>query len=180
MGNMMQRANYVNTEPSSCPSKVFGKIAMDAPLATQHRTVIINACPYVEADKDMRDAIILFNERLYMVDRQISIEIILDVAMFYTTYAQLLTLPSQHGKYRTNTVTVSLRELMDTRKRIFAKLEELSIKVSSIWAESAYAVIVEKMHGSLTSCTAALWHKHGFHEAVEMYYPCSSDPSFDR
>ena len=137
----------------------FTKMSRDA----YDREAILVAIPYVDADREMSGAISLYEERLSDIDLDISRELVKSISLFYITYARLLTRGGQQG--------VMMRLLMDTRRGIIDKLEELKLKVARVQSEPAYDVIVFKMKSSLTSCTSALWHKHGYREAIEMYYP---------
>lgn len=144
---------------------------MEAPLASQHREAILRSIPYIDADLDMREALYLFEERFYDIDVQVSQELVLNLSLFYLTYARLLT--SVSGNDHKNA-----RILMDTRKKIFESLDEISLKVAWIHNEPGFKSIIDKIHASLNTCTAALWHKHGYREAIEMYYPRPHEPDY--
>lgn len=175
MGNAISELNNKNAKTrqisdlsKNATSLLFKRISMEANLASQHRDAILRSIPYIEVDGDMREAMYLYNEHFYDVDIQISQIFVLNVSMFYLTYAKMLT--STIGNDH-----VSARLLMDTRKKIFDNLEELSLKVSWIYNDQAYKVVINKVRGALTSCTSALWHKHGYKEAIEMYYPMADE-----
>ena len=146
---------------------VFSRVALEAPMSSQHRIILIEAVKYVDADASIREALLLFNERLFDVDKQVSYDVIIGIATFFVTYARVLI--NGDGER-------DVRVLLDTRKAIFAKLAELDLKVSYIHAESAYEALTTSLRAALTSCMAALWAKHGYVEAVEMYRPLPHFP----
>ena len=161
--------------PQVSALKIFGRIALDCPLASQHRACLQQAIQFVDADKLMREALLLYEERLYDIDKQVSCDIVILIAMFYVTYARLLTTNSdENTETKRAERSASLRSLLDARRQIFDKLSELELKVVTIHLESAYHFVISSIQGALTSCMVALWHKHGFLEAIEMYRPMPS------
>jgi hypothetical protein len=148
-------------------AKVFAHVSLDSPLASQQRETILRAIPFVDADPRMRNALLAFDDRLYRVDRGLSQEIVINIASFYVMYAQLLTqptIPDARGN-------PDLRLLMDTRLKITKLLEELKLKAAHVNSEPAYNGIIDSVTACLFSCTSALWDKHRYRQAIEMYNP---------
>ena len=145
---------------------VFHRIAMSSSLSLTHRDSLTRAKAYVDADVPLRNALVVFNERLYDVDQQLSAHLILDIASFYLLYARLLVAPTTADVSK-----VDVEDLVALRTRIFRTVDELPLKVATMHGEPAYRILREAVRASLTSCTAALWHKHGVREAIAMYYP---------
>ena len=152
--------------------KILSRLALEVPLASQHRATILQAIKYVDADGDMRDAIILFDQRFYAIDVSLSIDVYVNISTFYTVYADILTRKKDSDDAY---VGVRLATLLDVRRQIFDKLAELDLKVARIKAEPAYGAILDLVRGATTSCLAALWHKHGQKEAISMYYPTAAN-----
>ena len=154
--------------------EMFNKLVMDAPLAFQHRQSLLASAPYIESDESMSSALTLFNERFYEIDRQVSCDVNLSVAQFYVLYVRLLT----DDKKEHDPTTDSLLEfLMDKRRTVIDRLDELKLKVD-IGVDPAYKKVVSLMRASLTSCTAALYHKYGYEKAVDIYEPKPADPQW--
>jgi hypothetical protein len=146
--------------------KILSRLALEVPLAKQHRNTILQAMKYVDADGDMRDAIILFDEHFYAMDVSVSVDLYVHISTFYATYADLIT-NAHDAAY----VHPALDAMLETRKLIFGKLAELELKVFRISADPAYAIVLDLVRGATTSCLAALWHKYGHRDAISMYYP---------
>jgi hypothetical protein len=181
MGQFMSTPSSLRAQMKSIekmPAKpiveIFNKLVLDAPLAFQHRQSLLAAAPYIESDESMCAALTLFNDRFYDIDRQVSCDVNLAIAQFYVLYVRLLTDDRKENDPTTDSL---LDFLMGKRREVIDRLDELKLKVD-IGVDPAYKKVVSMMRASLTSCTAALYHKYGYEKAVDMYGPRPADPEF--
>ncbi len=135
-------------------------------LIVRHSELLLWAAPYVDADPTMSAALRAFCSRFRDVDRQATADLIVDVADFYLTYAQMLAMPARELIHPDE-----MRRLLDTRTRILLLTDEMRIKTFALHRDATLRSDVSAVRGCLTSCVAALFNKFGMADAVETYYP---------
>lgn len=132
---------------------------------------LLLAAPFMDADPGIRHAMLLLH-RMLDVDRQV-VEVVGGcVARFFLLYVRMLTADAAPAPE-------DVRTLLELRSSAFDAATELQLKAFALpRGETTYAAGLAGLRASLSTCLAALWHKHRAPDAVEGYHPRPFDPAW--